>query len=57
LANLKAGDEVVTSGGIIGRVKSVADNFVTIDAGSTSLKIMKSHVSGLTKPKEAPAQK
>lgn len=57
ISNLKAGDEVVTSGGIIGRVKSVAENFVTIDAGSTSLKVMKSHVTGLTKPKEAVVQK
>jgi preprotein translocase subunit YajC len=58
LASLKAGDEVVTSGGIIGRIKSVADTFITIDTGSTSLKIVKEHVTSLTKqtPAAAPAK-
>lgn len=57
LRNLKAGDEVVTSGGIIGRVRSVSDAFVTVDAGgSTQLKIQKHHISALTnKVKPAPA--
>ena len=50
LTSLKAGDEIVTSGGIIGRIKSVADTFVTIDAGGVSLKIVKEHVTALTKP-------
>ena len=51
LEALKVGDEVVTSGGIIGRVKSVADSFVTLEVGTnTSLKIQKSHISGNNKP-------
>ena len=33
LDGLKAGDEVVTSGGIIGKIKSVADTFVTLEVG------------------------
>lgn len=50
LAALKAGDEVVTTGGIIGRVKSVAEQFVTIEiATNTAIKVMKSHIAGLTK--------
>jgi preprotein translocase subunit YajC len=50
LSNLKAGDEVVTSGGIIGKVRSVAESFVTIEvANNTAIKVMKSNVSGLTK--------
>ena len=48
LKGLKSGDEVVTTGGIIGRVKNVSDTFVTIDAGSTQLKIQKNHVTGLS---------
>ena len=53
LSELKTGDEVVTSGGIIGRVKSISDLFVTIEAGAnTILKIQKAHVTGLT-PKAA----
>jgi preprotein translocase subunit YajC len=54
LASLKAGDEIVTSGGIIGRVKSVAETFITIDAGGTTLKIVKEHVLASTKQTQAP---
>lgn len=49
MQGLKSGDEVVTTGGIIGRIRSISDAFVTLEAGSnTSLKIQKSHVVGLT---------
>lgn len=50
LKSLKAGDEIVTSGGIIGRIRSVAEEFVTIDIGSSQLKVLKEHVTRLTKP-------
>lgn len=46
--SLKAGDEVVTSGGIIARIRSVSEGFVTVDTGGTQLKIQKSHISALT---------
>lgn len=50
LKNLKAGDEVVTSGGIIGHIRSVADQFVTVEiAGNTSVKVLKQHITELTK--------
>jgi preprotein translocase subunit YajC len=49
LKNLKIGDEVVTSGGIIGRIRSMADAFVTIDIGSTQMKVLKEHVNQLVK--------
>ena len=55
LSSLKPGDEVVTSGGIIGRVRSVADEFVSIEAGNGTLKVLKENISRLTKkpvPKE-----
>jgi len=48
LSAIKPGDEIVTSGGIIGRIKSVSDGFVTIDCGSTTLKILKENVSSLS---------
>jgi len=58
LKELKSGDEVITSGGIVGRIKSIADSFVTIDVSSqTSLKILKTHVTGLTKKEPAKAAK
>lgn len=49
LEAIKVGDEVVTSGGIIGRVKSLADNFITLDVGNASLKVLKEHIAYSTK--------
>jgi preprotein translocase subunit YajC len=49
LEAIKVGDEVVTSGGIIGRVKSLADNFITLDVGNASLKVLKEHIAHSTK--------
>lgn len=47
LSALKAGDEIVTAGGIIGRVKSVADGFINVEiAGNTVIKVLKSAVEG-----------
>jgi preprotein translocase subunit YajC len=59
LTGLKPGDEVVTTGGIIGKVRSVAETFVTIEAGpNTTLKVLKANVTSLTtKPAAAPAGK
>ncbi len=52
LTGLKVGDEVITSGGIVGRVRSVADSFVTIESLSSTLKVMKANVIALTKAPE-----
>jgi preprotein translocase subunit YajC len=53
LKGLKPGDEVVTTGGIIGRVKSVADQFVSLELSpNTNMKIQKVHIAGLSKPPE-----
>ena len=46
LASLKAGDDVVTTGGIIGKVKSVQESFVSLEVSSnTVIKVIKSEVS------------
>ena len=56
LTNLKAGDEIVTSGGIIGRVKNIADGFISVEvAGNTVIKVLKSAVEGQS-PKAAAAK-
>ena len=56
--SLKSGDEVYTSSGIIGRIRSVTDLFVTLDvAANTSIKVLKSNISGLTKGLEATSDK
>jgi len=33
VSQLSKGDEVVTSGGILGRITKVGDNFITLDVG------------------------
>lgn len=50
MTGLKPGDEVVTTGGIIGKVRSVADTFITLEvANNTSIKVLKANVTGLAK--------
>lgn len=47
LAALKKGDEVVTQGGIIGRVHAVTDKHVTLEVGrDQKIRFMKSHIAG-----------
>lgn len=48
LGNLATGDEVVTAGGIIGRVHAVGETFVTIEiAEGVRIKVQKFQVSSL----------
>lgn len=50
LQNLKVGEEVVTTGGIIGKIRSVADTFVTLEvAAGVNVKVVTSNVGGYTK--------
>lgn len=58
LTKLKAGDEVLTSGGIIGRVRSVAETFVTVEiSANTAIKVLKANVTPLSKEPPAAAAK
>ena len=53
ISSLNKGDEIVTAGGIIGKIRSVADTFVTIETSPNStLKVLKSSVSGFSKQLE-----
>ncbi len=46
IAGLAKGDEVVTSGGLLGRIKEVGDNFIRVEiAKETEVKIQKQAVS------------
>jgi preprotein translocase subunit YajC len=48
LSALATGDEVVTSGGILGRVVEVGDNFITLEvANGVQLKVQKGQVAAL----------
>lgn len=44
LAELKKGDEITTSGGIIGRVKDIKDDRVTLESGTSTLVIERSRI-------------
>jgi len=47
LGRIKAGDQVVTTSGIIGRVVSVAQNVVTLEvAANTKIRIVLRHIAG-----------
>ena len=48
LSNLGKGDEVVTSGGILGRVKDVGDQFVTVEiAKGVDIRVQKQAVANV----------
>lgn len=50
LANLKRGDEVVTSGGIYGRVEGLTDEFITLEiADGVKVKIVRRHIASKLK--------
>jgi preprotein translocase subunit YajC len=55
LAGLKKGDEVTTSGGIIGKVKDVKDDRVTVESGSSTLVIERARIVKVGQP-GTPAQ-
>ena len=44
LANLKTGDEVVTSGGVVGKVKNIKDARVTIESGTSTLVVRRERI-------------
>ena len=46
LESLAPGKEVITSSGLIGRVLSVNDAIVTVDLGTTTVRVLKSAISG-----------
>ena len=49
LAALKKGDEVVTSGGLIGRIYALTESHITLEVGEKDrirIKVLRSHVTG-----------
>src|SRR5438128_1404789 len=44
LANLKKGDEVITTGGIIGKVKEIKDTRITVESGTAQLVIERAKI-------------
>ena len=48
LGALKRGDEVVTAGGIFGRILEVAEDHLILDLGDTKIKVTRSAVTAVT---------
>ncbi len=44
LANLKKGDEVTTSGGLIGKVRDIKDDRITIESGTASVVVERARI-------------
>ncbi|MEP6343504.1 MAG: preprotein translocase subunit YajC [Maricaulaceae bacterium] len=45
LAAITRGDMIVTNGGLIGKVKKVADNELTVDFGGQDIKVVRSMIA------------
>ncbi len=58
LDGLKKGDVVITAGGLYGTVTEVKDDVLTVDLGSTTVRVGRQFVSGLASaPSAAPKDK
>lgn len=44
LANIKKGDEVVTAGGVVGKIKEIKEQRVTIESGTAQLIVERSKI-------------
>jgi preprotein translocase subunit YajC len=53
LGNMKKGDEVVTGGGIIGRIVSIKEDRVTIESAESRLVIERERIVRVNAPKTA----
>ena len=53
IKQLKNGDEVVTSAGIIAKIKSIQGDVVLLETGASPLKVLKESVQRLYKPMPA----
>jgi len=47
LAQLKPGDQITTTGGILGKIHSLSEKFIQLEVGNdTTIKILKEHIHG-----------
>ncbi len=57
LSSLKKGDEVVTSGGVLGRIAAVEDKVITLEVGGgTKLRVLKQSIQGKVGTEAATAE-
>ncbi len=58
LANLKKGDHVLTSGGVYGRIHSIAEDVLTLDIGDdVKVKTNRNYIAGLADVGQKPVSK
>ncbi len=58
LSALKKGDQVITRGGVVGRITGVTDNMVTLEIQEkVRVRVLKSYIDGTHKDASAPADK
>ncbi|MFW5731158.1 MAG: preprotein translocase subunit YajC [Desulfonatronovibrionaceae bacterium] len=58
LANLKRGDNVLTNGGLYGRITDIQNDVLTIEIGDkVQVKTNRAYIAGLAEPGQSPAQK
>lgn len=55
LASLQRGDQVVTSGGVVGEVIHIKDDHITIRSGESRLVVLRSGIANITN-RSAPAE-
>ena len=56
LERLKKGDQVLTQGGVYGKITSLADNFVTLEiADKVRVKVARNYIAGVIPPSPLPA--
>lgn len=57
LAAIKIGDEVITTGGLVGRVSGLTDNYVTLEiAQGVKVRVVRVQLVGLKAPEGANAE-
>lgn len=50
VADVKKGDQIVTGGGLVGKVTKVDDLYLEVDLGSTKVKVVKTTLSDVIDP-------
>mgnify|MGYP005806873993 FL=1 len=56
LESLKKGDQVLTSGGLMGRITDIDGDVLTVDLGSTSVNIGRAYVVSVIDPRTKTAK-
>lgn len=56
LKAIKKGDEVITSGGIVGKIVHIKEDRVTIESAESRVVVMRDRIASVVVPREEPAR-